>query len=200
MSEKKILWVDERTSDYVNRKWDFREAIESRSLELVVCGEGRSVGMQQRAVTCNKAFYGKLCQAVSDEDVDNILGFIIDVNMPIDDLAIYSERLQSISTSGGAYTGFKVAQFVLNNHRRNLSPFGNCYRDKPILFLSISGYHLDGNTSWMGGEYTDYDQTASFTKYTHLQKSVIRKSMRDAIKQWADFVNTFSTDSVLVQE
>lgn len=190
MVNRKVIWIDERTSDYIDRPWDFSDAFTQREVDLVVCGEGATQSMIPRAAECNRRFKRALDEIFANGSEAEVIGFIVDVNMALDSLGTYSNSgdMRGVNLEDGTYTGYKIAQYVLANERRNLSPYGNAFAEKPILFLSVSPFHRDMHNRWMGDAYVDCTSDSRFAKYSHLQKTFLKKEIRSQMKAWIDYI------------
>ena len=183
--KKTVVWVDERTHVFLGKKSDFSSELrETHNLEI--CGEGQCEGNRACEVECIDRFK-KYLDSLGDQSKVDIAGFILDINIPVENLGQFSDELSGIGTGHGAYTGFQLARYVLGNED-DLSPYEDRYKNLPVLYLSISGFGDSRYTRWMKKDYVKFDHESKLLQYSHLEKSLTGKATRGYIVSWASKV------------
>ncbi|RIZ67700.1 MAG: hypothetical protein D0528_10815 [Methylococcales bacterium] len=88
-----------------------------------------------RGVKCIENFKENIQEAI-DKGFD-IVGFIIDVRIPIADLSAFAPELAYVKSDAGLISGIQIAQYYLRNEEKN-SPLEDRFKHTPILFFTVA--------------------------------------------------------------
>lgn len=150
-----VIWLEDNPDSIENEIEDIKN-IFSNKLNIQVWDGSYEHGL--RGKTCVEDFKNKVEEATKQES-DNIVGFILDVRIPIDNLGVLG--FSDIKTDGGLVTGVQIARYYLRNDD-NKSPLGSSFIETPILFFTVAG-GIANEFPWT----QDENQKCSFVEKTN---------------------------------
>lgn len=163
---EQIIVVDDELESISGSLTRLKKILDDKKFKLVVCTSSEdSVSGHERAKNALGMFNVTLSNM---QFPDTIIGIVLDVNMPVENLGEFGQVLESAKTGNGSYTGFQVARYILSNDE-GISPFGSTFSNIPIAFNTLYGFQHDSYTEWMGSDYSML-RNSTTSKYTHLYK------------------------------
>lgn len=160
------------------------DILKRRGINLCYCDAVNDTDYASRGESVIYWLSKKLDSIVADGKADSLIGVVMDLQIHVRTLGIFSSQLNRVATNNGADTGYQLARYIFANDR-NLSPYQNMFSDVPILYHSLSKYepHANSFTSWMGDSYRPYEM-GRMQKYTHLAKHEPDKTIQ-AVLDWS---------------
>ena len=157
---KTVVWLEDNpdTLDYeIN---DIKKSYEGK-LDIKVW-DGNYKG-SLRGLKCIEDFQKNI------EEASNIVGFILDMRIPMEDLSILG--LPNIKNETGLISGIQIALYYLHNKDGD-SPLGDRFKNTPVLFFTVAG-GVKNRFSWVDDEQQ---------KYRFLEKTTPENF--DELKKW----------------
>jgi hypothetical protein len=190
MTNRVLVWIEDRVKDFPKeQRAELREYCAANNLELQICGEGKATGPRARSEAC---LTGLIEFLNSSEDLE-VCGFVIDIQIPVANLEIMEgvmDGMRRVKTNLGADTGYQIARYVLANKGGGnfKTPYGDRFKDKPVLFLTISSKASQDNefVDWMGVLYQEHDPKNT-SQYQHLEKT-FERPLLDQLRGWIDWI------------
>jgi hypothetical protein len=129
---KTIIWLEDNPDTIEEDINEIKEALTGKLDIQIWSGnyKGSSRGMK-----CIENFKENINVAIKKQA--NIVGFIIDVRIPIADLSVFLPELEHIKTDAGLISGVQIAQYYLRNIAGN-SPLGDYFKNTPVLFFTVA--------------------------------------------------------------
>ncbi len=127
-----VIWLEDNPDTIEDDINEIKEELDGK-LDIQIWS-GNYKG-SSRGVKCIENFIENIREAI--DKGSNIVGFIIDVRIPIADLSAFAPELAYIKSDAGLISGIQIAQYYLRNEENN-SPLKDRFEHTPILFFTVA--------------------------------------------------------------
>lgn len=139
---RKLLWLEDTPELHEVEREEIKNVIKKTGMELIHWALPNDKKTTERGLSCLEHFKHEVEK--EKDTPENIVGFILDVRIPVDDLSVLG---MDIKTNKGIETGAAIAYCYLLNGTGE-SPLSDTFKDHPILMFSVAPA-MDRQYPWL---------------------------------------------------